>query len=79
MLQLAAEAYIEAQTSGQPFLLPLAETVSYAENDTPMSIDKGVLAQKVVIDFSRSLFDSKCAGTLLNMPPVEDNSDLTIA
>lgn len=60
MLQLAAGAYVDAQTSGQPFLLPLAEDVSYAENDVKLSIDRGVIAQKVVIDFSRSIYDTVC-------------------
>jgi hypothetical protein len=58
LLQDAAALYIKAQTAGKPDLLPLASTVSYIENDTPMNISKGVLSQAVSIDFNRSIFDT---------------------
>lgn len=36
----------------------MASNVSYVENDTPMDINKGVLAQSITIDFNRSLYDT---------------------
>lgn len=62
MLQDATAAYIKAQASGQPSLLPLASTVDYLENDAKTDITKGVLAQPITIDFNRSLYDTtECA------------------
>jgi hypothetical protein len=62
VLQSAVESYIKAQASGQPSLLPLASTVKYAENDASLDIAKGVLSQKITIDFNRSLYDTtQCA------------------
>ncbi|KAK3938609.1 hypothetical protein QBC46DRAFT_265008 [Diplogelasinospora grovesii] len=63
LLEDATSAYIRAQSSGQPSLLPLASSnLSYSENDTPMDISKGVLSQAVTIDFNRSLHDAaQCA------------------
>lgn len=40
----------------------LGSNISYAENDTPMDIKKGVLSQAVTVDFNRSLLDTtQCA------------------
>ena len=62
LLQEATAAYIEAQTAGEPTLGLLASNVSYSENDVPVDITKGVLAQPVTIDFNRSLYDTtECA------------------
>jgi len=42
--------------------MALASNVSYAENDTPMDINTGVLTQPITIDFNRSLHDTvECA------------------
>ncbi|ORX92066.1 hypothetical protein BCR34DRAFT_501017 [Clohesyomyces aquaticus] len=62
MLEEATAAYVRAQAAGQPSLLPLAQTVTYLENDVSMDLAKGVLAQPVTIDFNRSLHDTtQCA------------------
>ncbi|KAF2109810.1 hypothetical protein BDV96DRAFT_584614 [Lophiotrema nucula] len=61
-LQDLTVAYIKAQTSGDPKQLPLAANVSYLENDAMLDISKGVLSQKVTVDFNRSLYDTtQCA------------------
>ncbi|PSN68563.1 hypothetical protein BS50DRAFT_632479 [Corynespora cassiicola Philippines] len=61
-LQETVARYIQAQTSGQLDLLPLAPGVSYTENDAPTDMAKGVLSQPVTIDFHRSLYDTaQCA------------------
>ena len=61
-LQDVTADYLKAQAAGQPAGLPLAPGVSYAENDTPVDISKGVLAQPIKIDFSRSIYDTvQCA------------------
>lgn len=62
LLQGATAAYLEAQAAGQPNITALASNLSYAENDTPMDISKGVLAQPITIDFNRSIYDTtECA------------------
>ncbi|KAK3322843.1 hypothetical protein B0H66DRAFT_555336 [Apodospora peruviana] len=58
-LESATTTYLKAQAAGQPSLLTLSPTVSYAENDTPMEISKGVLASPMTIDYSRSIYDSE--------------------
>jgi len=61
-LQEATASYVRAQAAGQLDLLHLASNASYAENDIPMDIKKGVLAQAITVDNSRSLHDSvECA------------------
>jgi hypothetical protein len=58
-LQKLADTYIQAQTTGKAALVPLAKGASYAENDKPMDIAKGVLAGSLKVDFTRSLHDTK--------------------
>ncbi|KAI1111635.1 hypothetical protein F5Y14DRAFT_424721 [Nemania sp. NC0429] len=61
-LQKVAATYIGAQASGKPTLLRLVANASYAENDKPLDITKGVLSQPVAIDFNRSIYDTtQCA------------------
>ena len=55
---------VHAQSLGLPNsdITIFANNVSYAENDTPMDIKTGVLAQAITIDFNRSLHDTtECA------------------
>jgi hypothetical protein len=62
MLEELAGTYIEAQSSGQPALVPLAERAYYGENDRPKDIAEGILAQTLTVDFTRSLHDTtQCA------------------
>jgi hypothetical protein len=58
-LQGVADAYVKAQTTGDAKKLPLASKASYAENDKPMDVAKGVLAGPLKVDFTRSLYDEK--------------------
>ncbi|TGJ88488.1 hypothetical protein E0Z10_g376 [Xylaria hypoxylon] len=61
-LQEVTAAYVLAQTGGNPTLLSLATNTSYAENDKPVDITKGVLSQPITIDFNRSIYDTtQCA------------------
>lgn len=57
-LQEIVSAYISAQLTGKPTALPLGTTVTYIENELVTDINKGVLAQAVTIDFSRSILDT---------------------
>ncbi|KAI1263489.1 hypothetical protein F5Y18DRAFT_438168 [Xylariaceae sp. FL1019] len=60
-LQDAATAYLTAQRAGSP-IPSLASNASYAENDKPVDITKGVLSQPITIDFNRSFYDTtQCA------------------
>jgi len=58
LLQDAAAAYVKAQSTGQPSLLPLADNVTYAENDVSLNVKTGLLSQTVKIDFDRSVYDT---------------------
>lgn len=62
MLQQLTDTYVEAQTTGTPALLPLAADAYYGENDLPVAIAGGILAQALTVDFTRSFFDTaQCA------------------
>jgi len=61
-LQKVADAYVKAQSAGDAGKLPFAAKSSYAENDKAMDPAKGVLAEALTIDFTRSFYDTKqCA------------------
>jgi len=61
-LQKLTDTYIKAQATGNATKLPLEKGASYAENDQPMDIAKGVLAGPLKIDFTRSFIDTtQCA------------------
>lgn len=61
-LRNLAGAYVKAQSTGKPAMLPLARGASYAENDQAMDIRKGVLAGALKVDFTRSFYDTtQCA------------------
>ncbi|KAI0975874.1 hypothetical protein F4678DRAFT_418860 [Xylaria arbuscula] len=61
-LQEVATAYVQAQASGTISALSLSANTSYAENDNPLDITKGVLSQPIAIDFNRSIYDTtQCA------------------
>ncbi|PVH95518.1 hypothetical protein DM02DRAFT_689964 [Periconia macrospinosa] len=59
LLQDTAAQYVQAQTSGNPGLLPLASNVSYIENDATVELTKGVLSQPITIDLDRSIYDTE--------------------
>lgn len=62
MLQDLADTYIEAQSTGNATLLPLAAESYYGENDLPVDIAEGVLTGALPVDFTRSFFDTtQCA------------------
>jgi len=62
VLQNLASTYVKAQTAGKPAQVPLAAGATYAENDTVMDAAKGVLAEAMTPDFTRSFYDTKqCA------------------
>lgn len=62
MLQDLAATYVEAQTSGNPAMLGLADGAYYGENDVAMNAAEGVLTQALTVDFTRSFYDTtQCA------------------
>ena len=62
ILRKLTDAYVQAQSTGRPALLPLAKGASYAENDQAMDIGKGVLAAALKVDFTRNFLDTtQCA------------------
>jgi hypothetical protein len=62
-LQGLTDTYVEAQTTGNAALLPLAATAYYGENDQPMDIAEGMLSQAISADFTRSFFDTTLCAT----------------
>ncbi len=66
-LQKLADTYVKAQTAGKAASIPLAANASYAENDKPMDIAKGVLTQALTVDFTRSLHDTKQCATFTEL------------
>jgi hypothetical protein len=62
MLMELADTYVEAQSTGDATMLPLAANSSYAENNVAMDVAEGVVADAVTIDFTRSFYDTtQCA------------------
>ncbi len=62
MLQQLADTYIDAQKTGNPASVPLAEGAYYGENDIPMAIADGALSGAMTVDFTRNLLDTtQCA------------------
>jgi len=62
-LKKLTDTYVKAQTDGKDAAVPLASGASYAENDKPMDIGKGVLAAPMKIDFTRSFHDTTLCAT----------------
>lgn len=62
MLQDLADTYVEAQSTGDATVLPLAAGSYYGENDVAMDIADGVLREALTVDFTRSFHDTtQCA------------------
>jgi hypothetical protein len=62
MLQELADTYVEAQSTGNATMLPLAADSYYGENDVAMDIAEGVLTEALTVDFTRSFYDTtQCA------------------
>lgn len=62
MLQELASTYVQAQTTGNASMVPLAAGAYYGENDVAMDIATGVLKEALTIDFTRSFHDTtQCA------------------
>jgi hypothetical protein len=62
MLKKLSDAYVEAQATGKPALVPLGAGAYYGENDVARDIAGGVLTEALKVDFTRSFHDTtKCA------------------
>jgi len=62
MLREISAAYVEAQSTGNPALLPFATDAHYGENDVVKGATEGILAQALTVDFTRSFHDTtECA------------------
>jgi hypothetical protein len=61
-LQGLTDNYINAQTTGNATLLPMAARAYYGENDQPKNIADGMLSEAITPDFTRSFLDTtECA------------------
>lgn len=63
----ATREYIMAQSMGSAGLSALASNATYTENETPVAIGRGVLAQPLQIDRSRSLHDTTLCRTFTEL------------
>lgn len=72
MLRKLTDAYVQAQSTGKPAMLPLAKGASYAENDQAMDIGKGVLAGALKVDFTRSFYDTTQCATFTELVAATD-------
>lgn len=66
-LRQVSDAYVKAQKAGNASLLPFAAGASYAENNKATELAKGVLAQALTVDFTRSLHDTKQCATFTEL------------
>ena len=66
-LQRAVDLYIEAQTKGDPKVMPLATGLGYMENVEPANIDEGFIKKPLKIDFHRSLLDTASCQTFTEL------------
>ena len=57
-LQRAVDLYIDAQTKGDPYGMPLAMGLGYMENVAPADINAGLIKTAMKIDHHRSLLDT---------------------
>ncbi|MGZ3276284.1 MAG: hypothetical protein ACXU8Z_21185 [Caulobacteraceae bacterium] len=71
-LRKLADAYVKAQSTGKPAMLPLAKGASYAENDQAMDVGKGVLAGALKVDFTRSFHDTTQCATFTELVAATD-------
>src|SRR5262245_33701218 len=56
-LRRAVDLYVAAQTGGDTSALPLATGLGYRENNSPVTIDGGLIKTAMKIDHQRSLLD----------------------
>ncbi len=56
-LQRAVDLYIEAQTNGDPSVLPLAQGAGYIENMEVHALSDGIINKPMVIDHTLSIYD----------------------
>ena len=67
MLQGLADTYVEAQSRGDPTMLPLAADSYYGENDVALDIAEGMLAEALTVDFTRSIHDTTQCATVTEL------------
>jgi hypothetical protein len=67
VLGKAAEAYVAAQSRGEPKVMTLASSVKYIENGKAAKIGKGILTNVLHVDFHRSLLDTETCQTFTEM------------
>lgn len=67
MLQELTDTYVEAQSTGNPSMLRLADGSYYGENDLPLDIAEGILSEALTIDFTRSFHDTTLCATFTEL------------
>ena len=62
-LQVKLDAYIDSLKKGDSFSMPLAPGAKYIENRKETSFEEGVWQEPLIVDFHRSLLDTKLCET----------------
>jgi hypothetical protein len=63
VVSAAVDAYLTAQQRGEVSTLPATTPVKHVENGADVSLERGILATPLAIDFHRSLLDvAACCG-----------------
>jgi hypothetical protein len=71
-LQLAVNAYIEAQTAGDPSLLPAAPQTLYYQQQELIAAADSIANEPLAIDFERSIFDEYSCQTFTELVVLDE-------
>jgi hypothetical protein len=77
-LQAATNLYVEAQSKGDPSVMPLANGLAYIENMQVVDIKSGVIQKPLKIDFHRTLIDPATCQTFTEVIVTEENHPYVI-
>jgi len=71
-LQIAVNAYIEAQTAGDPDLLPAAPQTLYYQQHELIDAGDSIVDEALEIDFHRSIFDETTCQTFTELVVLDE-------
>lgn len=77
-LQNAVDLYIEAQTNGDPSVMPLAQGLGYQENMQAADINEGLISTPLVIDHHFSLLDEDSCQTFTEVIVTDEDNPYVI-
>jgi hypothetical protein len=78
-LQLAVNAYLAAQTAGNPGLMPLVPQTFYLYNMEPSTLRDSIVNEALIIDLHRSLLDEYSCQTYTEMVVTDESHPYAFA